>query len=188
MYYHASPVRDIAVLEPRISNHGKPLVYLSQKRENVLVYLCNAIERYCKETGFAHEGIWQKWAAYGFDPDGIQRIEEYYPDALKKTYQGVSGYIYSAEAVITPDFDPRIPDAVATGEQVKVTGVEFVADAYLAILEAAEKGLVRIRRYEDSTPKQLEWIRTTIRKEYEEAAAHPEYRHFLKGNFPHILG
>ena len=35
--------------------------------------------------------------------------------------------------------------------------------------------------------KMLEWIGKTIRQEYEEAMDHPEYRHFLKGNFAEIL-
>ena len=49
MYYHASPVGGIRQLEPRISNHGVPLIYFSRKRENVLVYLSNAIEKYCRD-------------------------------------------------------------------------------------------------------------------------------------------
>lgn len=61
MYYHASPIGTIKQLEPRTSNHGVPLVYFSKKRENVLVYLSNAIERYCKETGFSYDGRWEKW-------------------------------------------------------------------------------------------------------------------------------
>ena len=48
MYYHASSVPGIEVLEPRISNHGIPLIYFSKKRENVLVYLSNAVEKYCR--------------------------------------------------------------------------------------------------------------------------------------------
>ena len=56
MYYHASPIGTIKQLEPRTSNHGVPLVYFSKKREIVLVYLSNAIERYCKETGFSYYG------------------------------------------------------------------------------------------------------------------------------------
>ena len=66
VYYHASQVQGITMLEPRVSNHGIPLIYFSRKRENVLVYLSNAIEKYCRETGFAHDGIWQKWGPYGF--------------------------------------------------------------------------------------------------------------------------
>ena len=49
MYFHASQVKGIKVLEPRISNHNIPLVYLSAKRENTLVYLSNAVEKFCKE-------------------------------------------------------------------------------------------------------------------------------------------
>ena len=64
MYYHASAVGTIKQLEPRISNHGVPLIYFSKKRENVLVYLSNAIEKYCKETGFEYDGRWEKWGAY----------------------------------------------------------------------------------------------------------------------------
>ena len=39
MYYHASQIKDIKVLEPRKSNHNIPLVYLSVKRENTLVWI-----------------------------------------------------------------------------------------------------------------------------------------------------
>lgn len=187
MYYHASPVGGITELEPRISNHGVPLIYFSKKRENVLVYLCNAIEKYCRETGFAYDGRWQKWGPYGFDKDGVQRLEEYYPDALRKTYQGVSGYIYRAETVTDSGFALQIPDAVTSSVPVPVSGVEFVPDAYEAILEAEARGLLRIVRYERMPEKMREWNRRTIPAEYEHAADHPEYRHFLRGNFPHIL-
>ena len=52
IYYHASQQKDINVLEPRISNHNKPLIYFSTKKENVLVYLSNAIEKYCKDMRY----------------------------------------------------------------------------------------------------------------------------------------
>ena len=71
MLYHASPVGSLTVLTPHASNHGKSLVYFSQKRENVLVYLSNAVEKYCRDTGFVHTGRWEKWGPYGFDADGV---------------------------------------------------------------------------------------------------------------------
>lgn len=43
MLYHASPTGGLTVLTPHVSNHGRPLVYFSKKRENVLVYLSNAV-------------------------------------------------------------------------------------------------------------------------------------------------
>lgn len=188
MYYHASPVEGITELEPRISNHKTPLIYFSKKRENVLVYLSNAVEKYCKETNFPHDGIWQKWAAYGFDKDGTQRIEEYYPNALEKTYKGVSGYIYTVERIEESGFELHIPDAAATSMPAKVLDVEYVPDAYLAILDAERCGSVRILRYEEMTEKHQAWLKETIEKEYEESVEHPEYRHFLRGNFPNITG
>lgn len=186
MYYHASQVRGIVRLEPRISNHGVPLIYFSKKRENVLVYLSNAIEKYCKETGFAYNGTWQKWGPYGFEQDGRLRLEEYYPNALISTYRGVTGYIYRAETLAPSDFDIRIPDAAASSAPVHVAGVECVPDAYQAILRAEKEGLITILRYEDMPEKMRAWNVRTIREEYAKAKDHPEYRHFLRGHFADV--
>lgn len=183
MFYHASPTAGIRVLEPRVSNDHIPLVYFSRKRENVLVYLSNAVEKYCRETGFPAPARWAKWASYGFNRDGTQRIEEYYPGALADTYRGVSGYIYTAEAVLPADFPLRIPDAAASSAPVPVTGCEFVPDAEAAILEAERQGLLTILRYGDSSPEELRWIETTMAEEYAGAEDRPDYRHFIEGKF-----
>lgn len=183
MYFHASDTGGIEILEPRVSNHNKPLIYFSGKRENVLVYLSNAVEKYCRETGFYHNGKWHKWASYGFDPDGILRYDEYYPNALRDTYKGVSGYIYSAENVIVNEESINIPDAATASFPVKVTGVEFIEDAYEEILKAEKSGLIKIRRFDDMSENMLSWIEKTIKTEYENAENEPDYRHFLKAKF-----
>ncbi len=77
MLYHASPIPNIKTLTPHTSNHGKPLIYFSQKPENVLVYLCNAVEKCCRENGFVHNGIYRKWGSYGFNSEGILVLDEY---------------------------------------------------------------------------------------------------------------
>ena len=186
MYFHASPIKGIKTLEPRISNHDVPLIYFSKKRENVLVYLSNAIEKYCKETGFDYSGKWHKWGPYGFNKDGTLRIEEYYPNALTDTYKGVSGYIYAAETITDSGFQLQIPDAAASSVPASITCCEFVPDAYEAILSAEKEGLISILRYEDSNIAQLEWIERTIRGEYENALDKPDYRHFIEGKFPFV--
>ena len=187
MFYHASAVPGITQLEPRVSNHGVPLVYFSRKRENVLVYLSNAVEKYCRETGFAYDGPWEKWGPYGFGKDGRQRLEEYWPNALEETYRGVAGYIYSAEEVVDSGFALQIPDAVASSEGVPVTGVEFVPDAYEAILQAEREGKITILRYENMPEKMRAWLKTVTREEYAAAEDHPEYRYFLRGKFADLL-
>ena len=188
MYYHASSIGNIKQLETRVSNHDVPLIYFSKKRENVLVYLSNAVEKYCKETGFEYSGRWHKWASYGFDKNGIQRLEEYYPNTLEKTYKGVSGYIYSVKSIEEASFDISIPDAATTNKSVEIDNVEFVPDAFEAIIKAEKEGLITILRYEKMSPKMKEWNTKTIKEEYEKAIDHPEYRYFLKGNFKDIIG
>ena len=187
MLYHASQTGGITRLEPRVSDHGVPLLYLSEKRENVLVYLSNAVEKYCRETGFAYAGIWKKWGPYGFDLDGRLRLEEYYPDALQKTYQGVSGYIYEVERVAESGFSLKIPYAVTTREPADVVRAEFVPDAYEEILRAEQEGLIRIMRYQQMPENMRKWLIKVTREEYENSADHPEYRHFLRGVFPEYL-
>ncbi len=183
MYYHASQVGGIKVLEPRISNHNVPLIYFSTKRENVLVYLSNAIEKYCKETGFVHSGKWHKWASYGFEPDGTLVLDEYYPNAIEETYKGVSGYIYYADVICESNDSIKISNAVTASESVPVSGFEFIEDAYSEIFKAAEAGLIKIRRYEEMSDKMLEWIEKTIRDEYSKAENEADYRYFLKAKF-----
>ena len=183
MYYHASQVKGIKVLEPRISNHNIPLIYFSLKRENVLVYLSNAVEKHCKETGFVHNGKWHKWATYGFEADGTLRLDEYYPNAIEDTYKCVSGYIYSAENVCVNEDIINISNAVTTTQPVTVMDVEFIEDAYDEIIRAAESGLIKIRKYEDLSNKMIDWIEKTIRDEFNNSENKADYRCFLKAKF-----
>ena len=175
MLYHASPIGGLTELRPHISNHGIPLLYFSQKRENTFVYLSNAVEKYCRETGFAYNGPWKKWGPYGFTDDGRQRLEEYYPNALEETYRGVSGYIYTVEKVIRRGHPVPIPDTVTSRGAVEATGCEFIPDAWEAILQAEQEGLLVLRRYEEMTEREADWLRRTVREEYRQAEDHPEY-------------
>ncbi len=183
MFYHASSVEGIELLEPRISNHDIPLIYFSEKRENVLVYLSNSIEKFCNETGFAYSGIWHKWASYGFDNNGVLTLDEYYPNALLETYKGVSGYIYSAEHVNNSGDNINVPYAVTSREAVKVSGCEFVEDAYDEIIKAEASGLIKITRFEEISDAKHKWIINTMKHEYEAAIDHPEYRYFIENKF-----
>jgi hypothetical protein len=106
---------------------------------------------------------------------------------LVSTYKGVSDYIYTAEKIADSGFAVQIPDAATSSIPVKVLNAEYVPDAYEAILQAEREGLITILRYEEMPEEMREWNEKTIKEEYEEALEHPEYRHFLKGNFPQII-
>ena len=185
MLYHASQTPQLTVLEPRVSNQGEPLVWLSQKRENVLVYLSNAVERHCIETGFAHIEPWTKWGPYGFTKDGRMELSEYYPNALAETYAGVSGYVYRTEE---PDGAESfgIPFAAAYRCPVPVIDAEYVPDALEALLEAERKEEIVIVRYAELPKRMHDWLARVIPQEYAEGKA--DYRHFLKAKFPALCG
>jgi len=182
MFYHASKTAGITNLTPHISNHGKPLVYLSEKRQNVLVYLSNAVEKHCREVGFEHNKPYKKWGSYGFTKEGILRLEEYYPNAIIDTYKGESGYIYSVENFRYKKQDD-IPYAVIAENEVPVTGCEYIPDAYVAILESAERGEIILQKFSENSQYMLEWIEKTIKSEYENSKQHLEYQEFLKAKF-----
>ncbi|MCL2221792.1 MAG: hypothetical protein FWC20_08470 [Oscillospiraceae bacterium] len=183
MFYHASQTPGITVLKPRISNHGTALVYLSAKRQNVLVYLSNAVEKHCKQVGFKHSGSYRKWASYGFTKDGVLHLDEYYPNATIDTYKGESGYIYSAEVVENYREQSDIPDAIITESEVPVTACEYVPDAYEALLKAMENNEIVLRNYSDNSEAFQEWNIRTIKTEYQNASQEPEYREFLRAKF-----
>lgn len=66
------------------------------------------------------------------------------------------GYIYCAENITDSGFEVNIPDAATSSIPVPVSGVEYVPDAYEAILQAEEGGLIAIKRYEEMTDKMRE--------------------------------
>lgn len=186
MYYHASPVYGIDFLEPRISNHGEPLIYFSEKRENVLVYLSNAVEKYCKETDFHYSGKWHKWGSYGFTEKGVLRLEEYYPNSIIDTYKGVSAYIYSTETIPDVQKLSDIPYAITTNQAVKVQHCEFIPDAYEEIMKAAQDRKIIIEQYENISESKRKWIKEMIIQEYRDNQSAKDYKHFLLAKFPFL--
>jgi len=187
MLYHASAVPGIDVLQPHVSNHDQPLVYLSSRRENVLVYLSNAVEKHCRENGFAWNGPWYKWASYGFSREGRLVLEEYYPNATQETYKGVCGYIYHASETPFQEVMKDIPHAYISRQPVAVCGCECIPDAYDALLKAEAEGLLTIRRYVDMSDQTLAWLKKVIPREYDKAQQHPDYRCFLQSKFSFLI-
>ena len=186
MYYHASNVKDITILKPHVSNHGKSLVYFSSKRENILVYLSNAVEKYIKEKYNRPLKQYEKWASYGIASDGRVRIEEYYPNATKETFTGVSGYIYKVNNLEDAKPLRGIQDVFVTQDEIAVDGCEYVSDAYEEILRAEHEGKILIERFEDITPKKREWIINTMKNEYENSD-NDDYKDFIRSKFDWVF-
>lgn len=95
----------------------------------------------------------------------------------------MSGYIYSAESVNNSGDTINVPYAVTSREKVTVSGYEFIEDAYDEIIKSEENSLIRITRYEQLSEAKLKWIADTMKREYEKASEHPEYRYFIENKF-----
>ncbi len=182
MYYHASSVKGLKVLKPHVSNHGKSLVYFSSKRENILVYLSNAVEKHIKEKHNRPLKQYNKWASYGITSDGLVRIEEYYPNATIETFKGVSGFIYSVNELSDAKPLRGIKDVFVTQDETLVDGCEYVADAYEELLKAEKEGKIVIERFETITEQKREWIEKTISNEYDNTD-NEDYKEFLLDKF-----
>lgn len=95
MYCPVSKIGNLPILKLFVSPHIKKYIYFSDKRENVLIYFSNPIEKYCKENkiNFSEKYTW--FEPYGFDRNGTFCYEEYCPNLLYESYYG--GYIYSTK-------------------------------------------------------------------------------------------
>lgn len=182
MFYHASNIKDLKVLKPHVSDHGKSWVYFSTKKENVLVYLSNAVEKHIKEKHNRPLKEYAKWASYGITDAGLVRIEEYYPNAMKETFKGASGYIYMTTKLNNAEPLRGIQDVFVTQEEVCVESVEYIEDAYEEIMRAAKQGKIEIAKFEDLSEKKLAWIERTILNEYQNTT-NEDYKEFLIDKF-----
>lgn len=182
MFYHASNKKDLKILKPHVSMHGKSWVYFSTKIENVLVYLSNAVEKHIQQKHNRPLKQYQKWASYGITSDGRVRIEEYYQNATEDTFKGVSGYIYMASEVKNSEPLRGIKDVFVTKDQTKVDGCLFIKDAYEELLKAEKEGKIEIERFEKLTEKKKAVIEGMILKEYANTN-NQDYKEFLIDKF-----
>ena len=186
MFYHASNVAGIQTLIPHASGHGKPLVYFSAKKENTLVYLSNPVERYCKEIGFEPSDRYYRFMSYRFTEDHLLEILEYWPNALEETYKGVSGYIYATSRISNAQ-TMDLPYVIASETSVNIETVEYVPDAYLAIIQAEKEKKLKIVRYHENNVAAMEQIKRLVCREYKKAQTIPAYKVFLEAKFAGLI-
>ncbi len=82
MLYHVSPVHGIAILEPRVSTHGKAWVYAVENRTTGLLF------------GARHDDF---DLILSNTAEGTPVVYECYPDAWEQVYQGKSCSLYTVK-------------------------------------------------------------------------------------------
>ncbi len=178
--YHGSNIGNVQVLEPRLADHERPYVYLTNLEVVAAFYLCNAVEKP------------YYWFPYGFAKESdIPIYHELYPNALKEVSQGVRGYIYEVEAdenEIIPF--KNIPCARLATEPVKVIGCVEIENAYDLFMKYVADGKMKIGHFEEKTEKQLKWwydgLVDYLKEKDMRNTPDCSYAMFIKKKFPQV--
>lgn len=176
--YHGSSTRGIELLKPNLADHDRPYVYLSTIDVVAAFYLCNAVQRP------------YYWFPYGFE-DGVPVYNELYPNALREVSEGVSGCIYTvrvSEEKVIPF--GNIPCARLSTVPVAVSESLPVDNAYELFKEYERQGKMKIGRFEDKSPREMEMFYKMIVGYMREKSMHntPDcsYARFVRGKFPTV--
>ena len=178
-YYHASPAGGLQMLEPRKSPYfDKPTqVCLTSLRAMALFYLIRNYEY-----------------AYGYTRQGKLYFDDPFPDALKKLYAGRSGWLYICE-----DGDYKkteIPNEFVSAQPVRITGAEYIPDAYEAFLREQAAGNIQLLDYAhfasdpEKFAKKRAWLQKAISEEIRKKeiwkATDSDRAHYYQENYPEI--
>lgn len=190
-YYHGSKTSGIRKLIPNYSLHGQKYVYLTISFEVALIYTANAIESFYDENNFDKPDKFQPWYSYGFNKDKFPVIEEYYPDATRKTYENKTGYIYICKEPENINNPTNIHNAIVTKEEVYTKDVICIQNIYAKILELENKGLLVIKRFEEMSEEYLNNIYKMIKQDINkyDLSNKPTHNYtvFIKSKFPFLL-
>lgn len=147
LLYHGSNTKDLIQLIPKQADHDRPYVYLTTIEQVAALYLCNAVEKP------------YYWFPYGFENGSdIPTYPELYPNAFQQVSKGVKGciYIVNAEEGEYITFK-NIPCARLGTVPLSVVDYIDVPNAYEFLQEYICEGKLKVRRFEDKSPEQLEW-------------------------------
>ena len=144
--YHGSNTTGLTRLIPRQADHDRPYVYLTTIEQVAALYLCSDVERP------------YYWFSYGFeDGSDVPTYHELYPNALRQVSEGVRGCIYIVNAG-EDEYIPfkNIPCARLGTAPLDVADRIDVPDAYELLRKYIREGKLKIGRFEDKTPGELE--------------------------------
>lgn len=191
MYYHGSKTTGIKIIKPNLSIHGKEYTYLTTSKVVALIYTVNAIESFYEDNNITKPSSFQPWYSYGFNKNLIPVIDEYYPNATYETYSNKSGYIYICKEPTEYTNETNIHCAITTPEEIVVIKEIYIPNVYEKLLEYEKEGLLKIRKYEETSKEYLDKIYSYITddiKKYkllEESSSN--YSIFVRTKFPFLF-
>lgn len=149
MFYHGTNVGGLKILTPSKSNQGE-FVYFSDNKLNIFPYLSNPCQvvldrKYGKGVKHIHYRI----AQYRFTSDGKLVLHDIWPNFLKETFKGQTGYIYYFKDVEGIEKLEGLDNIYGLDRPIEVENVEVIPDIYEEIVKLNKEGLVELVFYED---------------------------------------
>ena len=131
--YHISKTEGLEHLEPRVSTHGKPLVYATSNLELGLL--------------FGAKGHGDLDGVYGVDSDQVPFFYEAYPNAFEDRYKGSTCYIYEVDGANFKGGQTSFSAEEVCDKRARVLSCKKIEDLHSHLLGLAESGKLRLKTY-----------------------------------------
>lgn len=165
--YHGTTEANIGELRVTARGRdGKAVLYLTDNRAYSLFYIRD------RDIDFVTCGV---------DEKGIVHYDEKFENQLKILYQGRAGYIYETEQEAEPT---KVNGIYICKENAAVSKVEYISDAYDAIMEEIEKGNVEFLSYHDLTDDQKTMNHKGAVHMIQNVRMNPKKEAFIREYFP----
>ena len=149
MFYHGTSVGGLEILMPAKSNQGK-FIYFSDNKLNIFPYLANPCQVVLdKKYGKGVKHIHYRIAQYSFTPEGKLVLVDIWPNYLKDTFKGQTGYIYYFKNIDGIKKLEGMDNIYGLDRPIEVENVEVIPDIYEEIVKLNKEGLVELVFYED---------------------------------------
>lgn len=176
--YHVSTKPGITMLEPRVSVHGKPLVYGTQCLEFALLF--GSENRHGDFDGI-----------YGIDENGVPFFDEAYVDSLKERFDGQTCYIYELDPTDFKEGQTSFGGEVVSEKPVKVLSCTKVENVYDRLKEAQAEGKIKLTEFKADDPQYTARVDEHISERLERFHITNIFAKgygFCKKKFPHLIG
>ena len=172
--FHASPVPNLKVLEPRVSTHGVPYVYGTEMFALTLLF----------GTSKSFRDLDGVYGAYTDYDNGkvMPTFHEAYPGAFARRFKGESCYTYEVE----PDTFVRGKTGwraeVVSEVPVKVIGCTKIDDTYETLMQLEKEGQFIFKEYNNDPNVKERLLRMLCHLNKKNNA----YKYFQE-NFPDLI-
>ena len=147
--YHVSPTLGITELQPRISTHGKPLVYATENLNFALFFGS-------RKSNGDFDGI------YGIE-GGRPFFYEAFSGAFRHRFDGESCYVYEVDPEGFESGKTSFRGEVVSETPAKILNCEKIDNLYEYLMKKVENGEIILKEYDKNDKNYIEMMEEHIK-------------------------